>query len=414
MDIELALKRLLTLNEIQPGDLKAHYVPRPDQPMDRISVLLRGPSRQQKFILTGQHGCGKSTELNQLAATMAEDYRVVRGGHEELRIVQDPVDVEFLFVLLRILLRETASLDPELHQNTVAKFDKYMGQDRVVDLHTKLSMMGVTVSAGPRMPSISQQEAAVREEFRTFGSELFSIVTTTITEIETFSQKPVLLIIDDIEKLRYTQVHELLKEHSYLLSSLPCAAIYTAPHAILFDSTLFLGIGDNFHSVNLANVPIHNKKEQIELTQDFLAQVIKSRVETSYYAIGADSASLGILFLASGGNLRQWLRLVGSALFFAYQDGDEKIGRQHALRTIQDGERDYRRIVSFEEREIIKRVFETKEYDHTMPLDLLASLCVLEYWHPTWSTWYDANPLVYGLIGKRSPATRLTEREQHA
>ena len=396
MDIELVLKRLLTLNEIQPDNLDTHYVPRPDQPMDRISVLLRGPSRQQKFLLTGQHGCGKSTELNQLTADVADDYLVIQGGNKELRIVSDPVDIEFLFVLLRILLRETANLDPELHKNTVAKFDKYMGQ--TADLHTKLSMMGVRVSS-QQLPSIFKQEAAVREEFRTFWSELFSIVTTTITEIETFSQKPVLLIIDDIEKLRYTQVHELLIAHSNLLLSLPCAAIYTAPHAILFDKTLSSRRND-FHSVTLANVPVHNKQEvSIIPTLDFLAQVIASRMETS----ATYSDPLYALLIVSGGNPRQCLRLVGSALFFAYQDGDEEIGSQHARRTIQDEEINYRRVVSFEERKIIKRVEQTKEYDHTMPLDLLASLCVLEYWHPTWSTWYDVNPLVRGLIGGIEP-----------
>jgi hypothetical protein len=347
---------------------------------------------------------------------MAEDYLVVRGRNEELRIVQDLVDIEFLFVLLRILLRETSSLDPELHIRTLDKFDRYMGQARIVDLDTKLSMMGVTVSSKQQLPSISHQETTIREEFRTFESELLSIVTTTITEIETFSQKPVLLIIDDIEKLRYAQVHELLKDHSHLLSSLPCAAIYTAPHAILFESSLFLGLRDDFHSVNLPNVPTYFKSEDIfEPTVTFLDRVIRSRVELPRHTITTDITPLNALILASGGNLRQCLRLVGSALFFAYQDGDEEIDSQHARRAIQDEERDYRRIVSFEEREIIKRVWETNEYDHTMPMDLLASLCVLEYWHPTWSTWYAINPLVHSLVGiEPISTTTLGDNEQHA
>ncbi len=149
---EFILKRLSILNAIQPDDLETLYVPRPDRPMDRILALLRGLSRQQKFLLTGQHGCGKSTELNKLAATVAEDYLVIRGRSDKLGNAQDLIDIEFLFVLLRILLRETENLDSKLHQRTIEKFDKY--KNRIPALDTKLSFCSLP-SALPIKPRIS-------------------------------------------------------------------------------------------------------------------------------------------------------------------------------------------------------------------------------------------------------------------
>jgi hypothetical protein len=96
-------------------------------------------------------------------------------------------------------------------------------------------------------------------------------------------------------------------------------------------------------------------------------------------------------------------------VFFADRDGAQTIDARHARRAIQNEERDYRRILTLEERGILEDVWKTKEYRRDMPLTLLGNLSVLEYWHPDWSTWYDVNPLAKFLIGKPSLTEMLED-----
>jgi Cdc6-like AAA superfamily ATPase len=412
MDTKLALKRLYTLEAISPDELEEFYVPRPDQPMQRLVTLLRGRSRQQKFFLVGQHGCGKTTELNRLARDIAQDYEVVRCGHDELRSLEEPVDVEFLFLLLRTFLSATKRLDPGLNRQIEDDL-RHGALSQVQDLDLKLSMMGMTISDSvPQPPRDVIQEATIRDEFKIFRSELFSIVTDAIKKIGSFTFTPVLLIIDDMEKLAYAQVRKLLTGHSHLLSSLPCAAIYTVPLGLLFDGELLLNLRDNFHDVSLANVPlVDRKKEPIEAMLKFLYEVIGLRIGMSLFTT-AETRPYSALFQASGGNLRQCLRLVGSATLFANQDDTQTINVRHAQHAIQNEEKDYRRMLTFEEREVLKQVFITKEYHRGMPLTLLGNLSVLEYWHPDHLTWYDVNPLVIHLISKISSLAEISLAEE--
>jgi hypothetical protein len=327
--------------------------------------------------------------------------------------MEDPVDVEFLFLLLRTFLSATERLDPGLHRQIEDDL-QYGALSEVQDLDLKLSIMGITLSYSIRQPTRDIfQEATVRDEFKLFRSELLSIITDAIKRIGSFTSTPVLLIIDDMEKLEYAQVRKLLTGYSHLLSSLPCAAIYTMSQGLLFDGELLLKLRDDFHDISLTNVPITDKEgKAIEASVRFLGEIIRSRVGTSLLTIITETPPGHTLFVASGGNLRQCLRLIGSAALFADQDGAQTIEAQHARRAIQNEERDYRRILTLEEREVLGQVFRTKEYYRGMPLTLLGNLSVLEYSHPDCPTWYDVNPLVIHLISNNQSLTELWSVEE--
>ncbi|MCP4353371.1 MAG: AAA family ATPase [Desulfobacterales bacterium] len=401
-----ALEKLNILYELSGDQLKEMYVERPDKPMMRAEALLRGKSKQQKILLTGQHGCGKTTELNKLAEIISDEYFVVNCGQGQLRDMEEPSDIEFLFVLLRAFFHTAKQFNTRFDR--VEK--KLRNIIKIKDIDFKLSIMGITLSSPISKSDDITHEASIRQEFKSFYSELLSIVNMAIEEVESFHGLPVLLIVDDVEKLDEEQVGVLLWKHSHLLSSLPCAAIYTIYPWLMFEGELLTKLRDEFFIIDIANVPLLQKDgDEFADGFHFLEMIIERR--TGKQNIWLKPECRRITIGASGGHLRQCLSLTHSAMLFASQTAPLKIDFSHIIRVIQDAERDYRRLLSFEDRNILREVLKTNEYYYNLPRRLLNNLSVLEYWHPDWSTWYGVNPLTFSSIGESSLSEAIREME---
>lgn len=405
MEVERALKNIHILNELSPQD--PLYVARPDDSMLRIARLLKGKSRQQKVLLAGQHGCGKTTELLRLSDMLKNDYFVVVSGVRELRELGDPVDIEFLFVLLRALTNPIRSLDSS-NNITFDRVFSRLKQIGIRDFEAKFSIMGIELSTSRQSKHrdiTMARESAIRNELHAFRSELLDTVNSVIKHLEELRQLPLLIIIDDMEKLDYAQVRKLFHDYSGLLSRMPCAVVYTVPPWLLFESDLSQRLNEEFHSFDMANVPIASPERRIQRNGfDFLISVVRSRIGRSWLWEGN---ARRILAMASGGHLRQCLKLFSSSLLFSLENSERKVSIDDARRAIQDGERDFARILTFDEREMLKTVARTKDYNVGLPAALFNNLSVLEYWSRKWSTWYDINPLTYPKAGEPSVAESL-------
>ncbi len=402
-DFDFALERLNILYELSGAQLDEMYVERPDRPMLKAVGLLTGKSRWHKILLTGQHGCGKTTELNKLAEMVSGDYFAVRCNQSHLRHMSEPSDIEFLFVLIRTFLDIARQLDKEVLNRVVSKFRKVMKPAKIQDLNEKLAVVGIMLSPTKGRQKTDAHEITIHREFRRFRSELLSVVHTVIEEIESYKELPVVLIIDDLEKLDYKQVRGLLQNHSHLLSNLPCAAICTVSPWLMFDGELLPRLRDEFYIINISNVPLWNKErnKSNKSNMNFIKDVVYKRAGTKN--MYASPRCNNAIVLASGGHLRQYLRLLHTAMLFVRQEKSRVIDLKRVLRVVKDEEMDFRRLLSPDDRKILEQVGKSQEYHYEMPLYLLSNLSVLEYWHPDYSTWYDLNPLTrYSIDPKKS------------
>jgi len=394
-NIEQALENVGSLAEQTAHQVDDKYVKRPDGQIERVARILTDRSYQQKFLLAGQDGCGKTTELNRLEELVSNQYTVVRCDHRHFHDLSHDEDIEFLFVLLRAFMSAAEEMAQEIQDEIAKTFKKIFEPSRIPEFEVKMSILGITLSKklAPKKEDI-RRETSIREEFGMFRSELNSIVHKAIEAIKSYKKRPVLLIVDDLEKFQYDQVYKLIIEHVQILSSLPCAVVYTVPLWLLFQDERFI-LEELFHIINLANIPLLDKKDKIIKKKGgpFFHKIAKLRIGKLWTDLESERVLQTSVIMASGGHLRQFLSLLRSLLLEAYDHPDKKIEREHIKRSFLQIITSFRRIINPGDREILEVVRKTQEYNYSLPRRLLQNFSVLEYWHPDLGTWYDVNPM---------------------
>ena len=393
--IEQALENVGSLAEQTAHQVDDKYVKRPDEQIERIARILTDRSYQQKFLLAGQDGCGKTTELNRLEELVSDQYTVVRCDHRHFHNLNHAEDIEFLFVLLRAFISAAKEISPEIQDKIAKAFKKVFDPSRIPEVGLKMSILGITLSKklAPKKEDI-RREASIREEFGMFRSELNSVVHKAIEVIKIYKEKPVLLIVDDLEKFQYKQVFNLMTENYQILSSLPCAVVYTVPLWILFEDERSK-LEEVFHPINLSNIPLFDKKDKIIKKKGgpFFHKIAKLRIGKLWTDL--EGILKDYVVAASGGHLRQFLSLLRSLLLEAYDNPDKKIEKEHIKRSFMQITTNFRRILNPGDRDMLENVRKTREYNYSLDRRLLQNFSVLEYWHPDLGTWYDVNPMAF-------------------
>ncbi|MCP4220058.1 MAG: AAA family ATPase [bacterium] len=390
--IERALENVGSLAEQTDDKTDWRYVNRPDKQIDRIARILNSQSQQQKFLLAGQDGCGKTTELNRLQELMAPCYTVVRCDHRHFHDLNDAEEIEFLFVLLRAFMSAAEKRAPAAQNQIKSAFQKIFKTSSIAELLID-TVMGTTLSSPVILTrEDALKEASIRAEFRTFRSELNSSVHKAIEVLQEQYGKPIFLIVDDLEKFQEEHVSKLITENYKILSSFPCAILYTVPLGLLFSDKL-QALYDVFHVINLANVPLINKRdENIKSGWQFLEDTAGKRLDIFW--LDLDKAIRKAIIFASGGNLRRFLSILGSLLVDAAESPSKKIETRHVKQNFLQLVSGFRRFHNREDREILENVRATKEFNYSLPRRLLHNFSIMEYWHPDAGAWYDVNPLV--------------------
>jgi energy-coupling factor transporter ATP-binding protein EcfA2 len=140
--IEQALENIGTLAEQTAHQVDDKYVKRPDGQIERMARILTDRSYQQKFLLAGQDGCGKTTELNRLEELVSNQYTVVRCDHRHFHDLDHDEEIEFLFVLLRAFMSAAEEMDPEIQLNIAIAFKRIFAPIQGPEFELKASILG--------------------------------------------------------------------------------------------------------------------------------------------------------------------------------------------------------------------------------------------------------------------------------
>ncbi len=398
MDLAQALRGLNMLYEIPAEDTEQLYVSRPDQIAERLAASLTGVSRWGKVLLAGQHGIGKTTELNRMAQLVSGTYHVVRCRGREMIDMDDAAgEVDFLLVLIRTLITHAKDQGTAISEAITQTLSDVLRP--IPGLNAKLSEMGLLGSGGkPGAPGSGISVAS--KELVSFRTELISAVHRTMEALEGVEERPVLLIVDDLEKVEYSQVRRLFDRYSVMLASLPCAALFTIPPWLMFDGELLARLRDHFQIVDMANVALNTPDGELLTPRvEFLGEVINRRMVPPVQSQGR--LPVWLLVFASGGNLRQCIGLFKTAVHHAINAGEATIDFEQASLVIRDRETDFRRTVRLQDRDLLLAIAKEMHYNVEFPPYLLTSLCVLEYYYES-ETWYGINPLAFPVIGRKS------------
>ena len=219
---------------------------------------------------------------------------------------------------------------------------------------------------------------------------LVKVINDIATAIWAREKRAPLVLIDDLDKPDIKLAREIFYGHRETMLQPNCAIVYTVASS-LFYSTEFAAVRD--HSVFLPNIKLHaqSKKQKDKEGYETMREFVRRRLDSALIAPKALDEAVRI----GGGVFSEMARVIRSAVQRARKSGH--IEMEHVRGAEAEIRGEYRRILTAEQRALLKRICESNcldEPDKIAPL--LQILAVLEY--ANGEPWCDIHPALVTLV----------------
>jgi len=255
---------------------------------------------------------------------------------------------------------------------------------------------------GTKMRVEATTREEIRKELKPRLGDLVEKINTMIYSIEDNSKlmesdKKIIVIIDDLDKLDLKRAEELFYESSNSLTLPNCSIIYTIPLSIVH-SNEYTQIKQNFtDAFILPNIRVWKSNgEKDEEERKTLTTILEKRMDLKLIS----NEAINIAIENSGGNLYHFVYMIRSACINAIMRNRNKIEIEDINSTINNMRNDFDRILRKEHYLILDEIHRTKvAVDGKILLELFHNLSVLEYLNA--KRWCDVHPLIVPLLKER-------------
>jgi energy-coupling factor transporter ATP-binding protein EcfA2 len=387
-----------------------------------------------KLIFTGHTGCGKSTLLAELSRRLADRYFVVFFSISDLIEMSDVNHVNILFAIAVQMMEVAEARNIKIKPSTKRDFYRWFGKYTKTETSTLEAELeaGYEIGGGFNiLPSILKffatikaklkANAVIRDEIKTEFARRISDLTDRINEIaaviQAASGQPILVIIDDLDKLDLELVESIYCNNIKPLFQPQFRVIYTVPIGVNRDLKLRNVIRAETNKINQLRVSKFYSKEtnrqpNPEIFEDavqLFLKILQRRIPDDLI----DAETARHIVLNSGGVLRELIRLAerccANCLVKIRRELRKEKSEQTPLalkidasilaQSITDiqielseplGQTDYDLLIG------IYRDFKPQDSENQRFLDLLHLLYILEYRNA--QLWYDLHPIVVRLL----------------
>ena len=420
--------------------LDTFFVEREHSPLDKLRVQFRPGRDMQKTVLVGHRGSGKSSELLKLVSTIGPDFFVVWFDANLNLDIFSANQVELLFLLGTAIYQvaERAGVKPSRKHfdlltdclQTLVREQTHR-TDFVLDvgrLLTNIACFGLPVIAGAAAGPAAgagvatltalareltqdafslgiKREEAARLEVEPRTREIARAVNLIIADVEQKAQKPVLMVVDGLDRLDPGPAHDIFVQ-SQVLSLPSCRVIYVTPIALYY-SPDFTQTRQQFAMTEFPNVKLHERNDP-DTPHKSGTRTMREVVRRRLRALGYDPEAiisrnaLSLMVKMSGGVMREMVSLMREAVVQAEIAGETQITLRSARAAVYKLRRQYAaglRQEHYRELENFRATgipSQSKSCD-----DLLRNLYILSYIND--ELWYDVHPNVRPLLeGMRS------------
>lgn len=415
--------------------LQTLFVEREYSAWQRLRLSLRPERIQHKVLLSGQRGCGKTSELLKLASEVQDDYLTVYVDLFQSLDLTDTSRVELLVLFGAAIYKAAQEADVKVparlwkelfsSMSTVVR-EQTSQKDFALDAMAILST--VVCTAGIVYPPLAEVGRGMRDSFRLglgfnrkeierleqepILREVMARVNAIALEVQQAAGKPLLLLADGLDKVGDPSQAELIFARSWTLTAVGCRVVYAAPVTLVY-SPLQKELQNYFESVDIPNVRLYEKGTRDVLYQPGL-NVMQTVVERRLGTIGLtvadvfDPDALDHLIPMSGGIMRDMMELVRNAITEAEILGEARVSVKAAGQAIhrmsiamQRGltEQHYRALLEFE------RSGGLINGEDRYQLDLLMNGYVIGY--ENGGFWRGIHPIIAPVVSEYT-ATRPT------
>lgn len=225
-------------------------------PIEDIYEDCKNSSVNNTFLLLGNRGCGKSTELNAMSARlMKEGYPVVTVECGHNLNLKDPVYADLLFLmgeaLLTVARDKGCILDSkteeviryfwtDIEKTTTMTEESVMGAEFGISMETPTPislLLKLIGSIKAELKANTEIRTKCREQIRKNLNEWIDALNKTANRItEKLNGKHPIIIYEDLDKLHSEEVWRVFYDDASKLAGFRFPVIYTFPSAFSYDS----------------------------------------------------------------------------------------------------------------------------------------------------------------------------------
>jgi len=415
--------------------LDTFFVEREHSPFGKLTVQLRPDHDVQKTLLVGHRGSGKSSELLKLVSSVGEDFFTVWFDANLNLDIFSANQVELLFLLgvavYQVAEREglspnrkhfdllTDSLQTLVREQT-SRTDFILDAGRLL---TNIVCFGLPVIVGAAAgPAASAGVATLTALVRELAQDTFSLglerkdvarleveprtrdiaraVNLIIADVEQKADKPVLMVVDGLDKLEPGPAHDIFI-NSQVLALPACRVIYVMP-ITLYYSPDFTQARQQFAMAPFPNVKLSHRfdpgtdyPEGLETMMEVVYQRLRALEYEPEDVVSEDV--LKPMARMSGGVMREMVSLMREAVTQAEIRGETRVTEPIVRAAVYALRRQYAaglRLEHYRELESFRTIGVPSQSEECH--DLLRNLYILSYIND--GLWYDIHPNVRPLL----------------
>lgn len=390
---------------ITEKNFNAYYVERDDSPVVELKNRIMMDDSPSKFLFTGLRASGKTTELRRLMFMLQDSHFVV---YFSVLDVLDLTDIEYVDLLLCIGLKTLEAIENqkiEISEDVIEEmrllFERIMGERLVSQVYEKRTEVGIVgrlfvlvVDLLGRYQSETKTRIEIRERTERLIQDFLESFNVLIADLQQKIEKPLLLIVDDLEKIDLERAEEICYRHCATLTRPICKAVFTIPVSLIY-ATSWKQIEMTF-AMPPYFLPLKAvKTESGEVDEDgtdFLESIVQKRVSPDLF----EEDTLKAMAKWSGGVVIDFLRMVRDCCVKAQMEGVKQINMEFAVESFGSLIDSYWRPLQEKYYPKLKAIYESKSAKNDEDLRFLLYLCVvLEY---DKKRWYDVHPAVERIL----------------
>jgi energy-coupling factor transporter ATP-binding protein EcfA2 len=405
---------------IRPEQLEKFWVEYGREALEEVEQLVEdSAARDAKIIFSGHRGCGKSTLLAEFGRNVSDRYFVAFFSISDTIEMSDVDHINILFAIGVNLMLQAEQEEIKISEATRKSFYQWFAKRTRIETETP---MQAEISAGFNLFNIIsgklKTEASVRDEikreFERNVSELVAKLNEIAAVLQAASDKEVLVIIDDLDKLDLGVVRRIFQDHIKALFQPGFSIVFTVPVSCLRDIPLLMTLRTEADD-QMVNMPVSKlfaigerrnpdaqpRKDAIET----LCEVLHKRIPSEI--LEPDVAKE--MVLQSGGVLRELIRISNRCCRICSrklrrnpEQTDIKIDQAVLDEAIKDLRLEFEATLGKADFNILQTTYEKfipEDPKDQAFLDLLHGLHVLEYRNS--EVWYDVHPIVTDLLQRR-------------
>ena len=411
---------------LQGEDLIKYYYDlskvRRTEAIDAVDFILRSAEsgKTQTILFTGHRGGGKTTELRRLEKRLENEYFIIYFMADEELDINDARYIDLYLVIIKQVEDSLRNYDISLDKKLLKSFEDWFKEitkeeEQTVEGSIRMEAGGQLGNEMPipflaklwvkllaQMKGSAKNKVRIRETLEKDISRLKADINALLRDgskklRQRYPEyKGILIIIDNLDRVPPDVGEHLFFDYAAQLQELDCNIIYTVPISVVYS---LKNVGNTFdqnpHILPMVNI-YQFDRDKIHLQYNdghlkAMADIVAKRVNTDI--LFESEQELLNIAKASGGHVRQLMRIMRTACFTAGSRGHSKINGDDVDYGIKQEQFSFERVIPHEHYQILAEVCDSKNLENKETAqDVLYNTSVLEYNGS--NRWNYVNPVI--------------------